>query len=139
VVLLLLFLPSLIENPCNSSTHVAAGKKHSAEMNKLSYDAVHNPAVVNIDLYVVPCCIEVLHSVGDNANADFDDPAAVDDVVFDTTDRTLILLRHPSFRRLPGPVLEQFGVSGPLLTTHHPAVPDSSRFLDPEDSYFDSY
>lgn len=135
----LLFLPSLIENPCNSWTHVAAGKKHSAEMNKLSYDAVHNPAVVNIDLYVVPCYIEVLHSVGDNANADFDDPAAVDDVVFDTTDRTLILLRHPSFRRLPGPVLEQFGVSGPLLTTHHPAVPDSSRFLDPEDSYFDSY
>mmetsp|Transcript_28294 Transcript_28294/g.36512 ORF Transcript_28294/g.36512 Transcript_28294/m.36512 type:complete len:113 (+) Transcript_28294:1517-1855(+) len=112
-------------------------------MNKLSYDAVHNPAVVNIDLYVVPCYIEVLHSVGDNANADFDDPAAaaaaVDDVVFDTTDRNLISLQHPSFLRLPEPVLEQFGVSGPLLTTHHPAVPDSSRFLDPEDSYFDSY
>ena len=87
-------------------------------MNKLSYDAVHNPAVVNIDLYVVPCYIEVLHSVGDNANADFDDPAAaaaVDDVVFDTTDRNLILLQHPSFLRLPGPVLEQFGVSGPVI------------------------
>ena len=82
--------------------------ENSSEDNNLVHDAVHNPAVVNIDLHLEPCYIEVLHL--DNAKADYDDPAAEIDDVLDKTDRILILLQHPSFLLLPGPVLEQFGV-----------------------------
>lgn len=112
--------------------------KSSSEDNNLSRDAVHNPAVVNIDSNLEPCCIEVLHSM-DTAKADCDDPAAEMDDAVDKKDRILILLQYPSFLLLPGPVLEQFGVSDPLSTVHQLVVPDSSRFLVPEDIYFDSY
>lgn len=58
---LLLFLPSLTGNQCNSLTqHVAPVNESSSEDNNLSRDAVHNPAVVNIDLHLEPCCIEHL-------------------------------------------------------------------------------
>ncbi len=84
----------------------------SSEDNNLLRDAVHNPAVVNIDLHSVePCCIEVLHSNSmDNAKADYSDPAAEMDDAVDKTDRILILLRYLSFLLLPGLVLKQFGV-----------------------------
>ncbi len=86
--------------------------ENSSEDNNLLHDAVHNPAVVNIDLhYLEPCCIEVLHSNSmDIAKADYSDPAAEMDDAFDRTDRILILLQCLSFLLLPGPVLEQFGV-----------------------------
>ena len=88
--------------------------KSSSEDNNLSRDAVHNPAVVKIDSNLEPCCIEVLHSM-DNAKADCDDPAAEMDDAVDKTDRILILLQYPRFLLLPGPVLEQFGVSDPVI------------------------
>lgn len=114
-LLLLLFRPSLIGNQCNFSTHVAPDVNESSfEDNNLSHDAVHNPAVVNIDLHLEPCCIEVLHSNSmDNAKAGYSD-AEMDDAV-GKTDRILILLQCLSFLLLPGPVLEQFGVSDPVI------------------------
>jgi hypothetical protein len=86
---LLFQVPSLIGNQCNSST--AAGMKDSEEGNKLSRVDVynHNAAVVNIEqhLDLDTCChIEVFDSI-DNANADYDDPVAAVDDVFDKTEQ----------------------------------------------------
>jgi hypothetical protein len=86
---LLFQVPSLIGNQCNSST--AAGMKDSEEGNKLSRVDVYNhaAAVVNIEqhLDLDTCChIEVFDSI-DNANADYDDPVAAVDDVFDKTEQ----------------------------------------------------
>jgi len=118
--LLLFQVPSLIGNQCNSSTN-DAGKKDSDEVNKLSRVAVYNPAdaaAVNIELHLDlgTCChIEVLDSIDYNANADYDDPAAAVDAVFDKTGHNLNSLQRQSFLHLPGPVLELFGVSDPVV------------------------